>query len=166
MVFEALGYYERSISHEETGEVLRIRVRRFRSLGCEATVSCLPDFCQPYRIVCNRAIADYFAGKREQHRVAGWHDVLGSYRRRFACWLEGNVALRVMGPGLLATVGARFGRPPPPGGKGFAGEFWRQIIAACDGVASATRQLLGEFRVTLFGRYKCHQSRRASCGKL
>ena len=105
MAFEALGYYHRYISHEETGEVLRIRIRRFRSLGCEATVSCLPDFCQPYRIVCNAGIADYFAGDGKARRVIGWRDVLGSYRRRWACWIEGKVA--GMGPGLLARMGAR-----------------------------------------------------------
>jgi hypothetical protein len=162
MAFEALGYYDRYISHEETGEVLMIRIRRFRSLGCEVTVSCLPDFCQPYRIVCNAGIADYFAGDHKQRRVIGWHDVLGSYRRRWACWIKGKVA--GMGPGLLAMMGARFGRPPPPG-KGLPGELWRQLMAACGGVDSATRQLLREFGVTLFGRYKCHQSRCASHGK-
>ena len=96
---------------------------------------CLPDFCQPYRIVCNAGIADYFEGRREERRVGRWLDVLGNYRRRWARWLEGKVP--GMGPGLVATVGSRFGRPPPPG-PGFAGKFWRQLVRACGGIASAT----------------------------
>lgn len=163
MGFEALGYYERSISHEETGEVLRIRIRRFRSLGCAVTISCLPDFCYPYRIVCSRGVEDYFQGERKEGRVRVWLDVLASYRRRFSKWMRGAVA--GMGQGLLATVGARFGRPPPPG-EDRPGQFWRQIVMACGGSGSATRRLLREFEITLFGRYRCHNSKRGSSGKI
>ena len=162
--FEALGYYDRSVSHEATGEVLRIKIRRFLCLGCGVTISCLPWFCQPYRIVCNAAICAYFAGEREERQVARWLDVLASYRRRFASWVRGNV--RGMSPGLLATIGARFGRPPPlRQGEAFPIKLWHQLMKACGGVCSATRQLVREFRITLFGRYCCHQRVHRANGK-
>jgi len=159
--FEALGYYERTISHEETGAPLRIKVRRFDSLGCEVTISCLPEFCQPYRIVCNAAITGYFRGHREHRRTARWLEVLATYRRRFEHWMKGKVP--GMGAGLLATVGARFGRPPPPEEPPV--KFWRQVLEACGGLDSATRRLVREFRITLFGCYKCHQPRQVASGK-
>jgi len=52
--------------------------------------------------------------------------------------------------------GAFFDRSPP---EEQALIFWRRIMGACGGLASATGKLVGQLRVTLFGRYRCHQRR-------
>ena len=52
--------------------------------------------------------------------------------------------------------GALFGRSPPEE-KTLA--FWDRIMEACGGLAAATGKLVAELRITLFGRYRCHQRR-------
>ena len=49
-VLEALAYYQRYIS-TATAVVLLIWVRRFLCRHCRISVSCLPQFAQPYRPV-------------------------------------------------------------------------------------------------------------------
>src|SRR5688572_9321457 len=57
----ALGYYERWLSGLSARD-LRLLIRRFRCQGCGRTVSLLPDFAQPYRLVRNDAIESHFGG--------------------------------------------------------------------------------------------------------
>jgi hypothetical protein len=52
--------------------------------------------------------------------------------------------------------GALFGRSPPEEKPLI---FWRRIMGACGGLAAATGKLVGQLRITLFGRYRCHQRR-------
>jgi len=59
--FSALGYYSRNVTNMERG-VLRILVRRFRCVVCRRTVSILPSFAQPYRLVLNATIAERSEG--------------------------------------------------------------------------------------------------------
>jgi len=57
---------------------------------------------------------------------------------------------------LRLECGALFGRAPP---QEEPLSFWRRISGACGGLAAATGKLLRQLRVTLFGRYRCHQRR-------
>jgi hypothetical protein len=49
---------------------------------CAVTVSCLPHFAQPYRVVCNATIEAFFEGSTERtevlqlcsHPAVGWRD--------------------------------------------------------------------------------------------
>jgi hypothetical protein len=107
------------------------------------TVSCLPQFAQPYRMVCNLTIERFFEGSNRID-VRSWRELLGAYRRRYQRWFRR----------LRTECGALFGRSPPQENPE---SFWRRITRACGGVAAATGKLVGELRVTLFGRYRCHQ---------
>ena len=110
------------------------------------TVSCLPRFAQPYRIVCNATIEAFFEGRTDRSDVRGWGELLGRYRRAYQQWFGT----------LRMECGALFGRSPPEEKPLI---FWGRIMRTCGGLASATGKLVGQFRVTLFGRYRCHQRR-------
>lgn len=110
------------------------------------TVSCLPHFAQPYRVVCNETIEAFFAGEQKSREVRCWGELVGRYRRAYQRWYRT----------LRLECGALFGRSPPEENPE---SFWHRIMGACGGVDSATGKLVSQLRVTLFGRYRCHQRR-------
>jgi hypothetical protein len=110
------------------------------------TVSCLPRFAQPYRVVNNATIQAFFEGRTARCDVLGWSELLGRYRRVYQQWF-----------GILRMeCGALFGRSPPEE-KPLV--FWGRIMGTCGGLAAATGKLVAQLRITLFGRYRCHQRR-------
>ena len=113
---------------------------------CAVTVSCLPRFAQPYRVVCNATIEAFFEGSTARSDVRGWSELLGRYRRAYQQWFGT----------LRMECGALFGRSPPEEKPLI---FWGRIMRACGGLASATGKLVGQLKITLFGRYRCHQRR-------
>jgi hypothetical protein len=143
--FEALGYYDRYIT-TATALVLLMWVRRFLCRHCGVSVSCLPDFAQPYRLVNTPTIATGFNGQNGCPEVQRWRPLIGRYWRRF----ENHLPL------LLRQVGNAFGPAPlQPTARG----FWRQLLRHCGDLASATGQLVRQFHACLFGTYRCHQRR-------
>jgi hypothetical protein len=138
---EALGYYWRYISH--LLEYLRIRIRRFVCLRCRVSISCLPDFAQPYRVVNIQTVEAGFNGGNARPEVH-WGSLIAVYWKKFTAFLQG----------LLRTVGNAFGPCPV---QVQAEDFWRLILKECSSLAAATEQLVRRFRVCLFGRYRCHQ---------
>ena len=111
------------------------------------TVSCLPHFAQPYRIVSNSTIEAFFESSGiDRVDVQRWEQLLGRYRQAYHRWCRT----------LRMECGALFGRSPPEEKPLI---FWRRIMEACGGLASATGKLVGQLRITLFGRYRCHQRR-------
>lgn len=141
---EALAYYWRYIT-TATALVLRIWVRRFQCRGCEITVSCLPKFAQPYRVVNTSTVADGFNGKATD-QTARWKGLIECYWDRF----ESHLSL------LLRQVGNAFGPLPlQPTSR----EFWQQLMASCGDLGTATQKLIDQFHTCLFGHYRCHQRR-------
>ena len=139
----ALGYYSRFVTAMLTAAVLEIWVRRFWCRECDITVSCLPDFAQPYRVVNNQTIEDGFQENNQPH-VQRWAGLVRGYWRRLERhWRH-----------LRARVGAFFGRLAP---DATARQFWESLLGACGSLATATRQLVDDFRETLFATYQCHQ---------
>ena len=67
------------------------------------TVSCLPRFAQPYRLICNATIEAFFEGRSARNDVRAWSELLGRYRRAYQRWFET----------LRMECGALFGRSPP-----------------------------------------------------
>ena len=67
------------------------------------TVSCLPHFAQPYRVIANATIEAFFDGRTHQPDVHRWEQLLGSYRRTYHGWFRS----------LRRECGAWFGRAPP-----------------------------------------------------
>lgn len=142
---EALAYYGRYIT-TAAALVLMIWVRRFFCRLCRVSVSCLPGFAQPYRLVNTPTVAAGFNGEEARPDVRRWSLLIDSYWRRF----ETHLAV------LLRQVGNAFGPVPlRPAAKG----FWRQVLQRCGNLANATQQLIHRFQTCLFGTYRCHQRR-------
>ena len=137
-----LGYYLRGCTDSE-GKVREISVARFRCSDCRVTVSLLPDFVHPYRMVNNTTTQKFFNGDTTSTDVQRNRDTLRRYWRRFA-----DIARY-----LRQVVGCSLGRAPP---KEPAAGLWRRILAKYGTLANATRYLVSEFKTTCFGTYACH----------
>ena len=144
---EALGYYPRYTTDAQ-GRAIEILVRRFQCGSCAITVSCLPDFAQPYRILNSATVEAYFRGQCERHDVLRNEELLRRYWRRFVSFSAT----------LPQVLGGGFGRAPP-GEEAEA--LWRRLLAACKTLAGCTCRLVRDFRTTCFGIYRCHQPRLA-----
>ena len=139
---EAHGYYHRDTTDDE-GAILGIWVRRFRCRHCRRTVSCLPRFAQPYRVVNSDTIDAYFCGRRTGPGIARNETRLQRYLQRFMEW-----AVR-----LRDIIGPAFGPAPPTDPIA----LWLRLRSAGRGLAQCTVGLVRDFGVTLFGTYLCHQ---------
>jgi hypothetical protein len=151
---EALGYYSRFVT-QAIATVLTIWVRRFRCRRCRRSVSCLPAFAQPYRVVNNATIEAAFNGEHTRPDVQRWWILLLTYWRRF----EAQV------PELVRRVGQALGSLPV---RASARNFWTGCVQESGGLARTTRELIARFRTCLFGTYRCHQPQqqmRTSRGK-
>jgi len=137
-----LGYYQRGCTDSE-GKVRDLTVSRFECEHCGLTVSCLPDFAQPYRLINNPTIQKFFNGDRESRDVKRNGDNLRRYWQRFVA-MAGRLGQR---------IGCSLGRGPP---KEPAAGLWQRILAKYRTLANATRHLVSEFKTTCFGKYDCH----------
>jgi hypothetical protein len=141
--FEALGYSSRFVT-QAIATVLMIWVRRFVCRHCRISVSCLPQFAQPYRVVNTPTIEAAFNGQESRVEVQRWERVLRSYWRSFEAHL----------PQLVRCVGQAFGALPL---KVTAREFWARCVQGGQGLARTTQELIARFGTCLFGTYRCHQ---------
>ena len=137
-----LGYYQRGCTDSE-GKIREISIHRFVCRNRGLTVSCLPDFAQPYRMINNATTQKFFNGDRESCDVQRNCDNLRRYSQRFA-----DMAGR-----LRQLIGCALGRAPP---KEPAAGLWQRILAKYRTLANATRNLVSEFKITCFGKYGCH----------
>ena len=140
----ALGYYRRYTT-DALGKAVAILVRRFRCRSCRVTVSCLPHFAQPYRLVNHTTLEAFVKGRHRQRDVQARWDLLQRYLARFIEWQ----------PQLLKIIGHRFGRAPP---KEEATAFWRRAVATCGSTSQLTVLLVEEYGTTCFSTYRCHQT--------
>lgn len=142
------GVYGRWISW--LSQTLRIFIARFFCTGCGRTISYLPQFALSYRLLNTATVQDFLEGEEQRPEVQSWRTLLQSYQR----------ALQRFAPELIRTVGSGLGLPPPERGAQ-AWPIWPWLKGACGSLKSAARQLVSEFKITLFARYQCHQ---AQCG--
>jgi hypothetical protein len=138
---KALGYYSRNVTSPKRG-VLRILVRRFRCCECGKTVSVLPSFVQPYRLVLNVTISEFFGGALNTNALS-WLPLLKQYWNRFSDWR----------PRIDRIIRSLVSRSPP---HSDAAGWWKVIAATLGDLETITTVLVGRFGVTLFGRYRCH----------
>lgn len=138
------AFYERWTTDRD-GKEIRIVVARYLCLTSGRTVSLLPEFAQPYRIVANNTIQAYFAGQFKSIMVQRWLTLLRRYRRRWEAWHKQ----------LGKIIGSYFGRAPP--GES-ASALWKRALASCGTLTDLTKLLVKSFQVTCFGRYRCHAS--------
>lgn len=138
--FEALGYYTRFLTLEN--RIVPIKIRRFRCNECGRTASILPSFAQPYRLIENAVIDQYFETQTIPP-TSPWRIILRNYRKAFTRWL----------PGLRRVLSSKPERAPPfEAGH----EAWRALRKALGDLERITEFLVGEFQITVFGRYRCH----------
>ena len=142
-VLTHLGYYKRGCTGS-SGKIREIHVKRFKCPPCKISVSCLPDFALPYRLISSPTTQKYFDGNQTSEDVQRNRDNLRRYWRRFLNWAKR----------LQAIIGTAFGRAPP---KEPAAGLWRRILARHDSLARATQMLVQVYRVTCLGQYRCHQ---------
>jgi hypothetical protein len=140
---EALGYYSRFIT-QSIAAVLLIWIRRFLCRHCCVSVSCLPQFAQPYRLVNTQTVEAGFNEPSARPHVQRWVHLIQAYGKRFGQHL----------PALLQRVGHAFGPLPL---KAAAQDFWLRLQQSCGSLAAATQELVHRFRTCLFGTYRCHQ---------
>lgn len=140
---QALGYYERGVVSQGHPAYVRFLVRRFRCVNCRRTVSVLPAFSQPYRLIGSRIIGHYFRGGSSVVPPQ-WTFLLTRYWKRFADWL----------PILVPKVRRGFKFPMGMDTPLYA---WRLIEKGLGNIGMATLRLTRRCRVTLFGAYLCHQ---------
>lgn len=142
-LLELPGVYERYVSNGSTSQL--IAVLRYRCEQTGATVSLLPDFAQPYRLLASELIEDYFF-ERSNRFLECWLDLLKSYRKRFEGWYER----------LCSIVGFSLGRAPPELGSS-AAEYFKWLVGACgNSLKKTTRTLTKRLKVSTFGHYQCH----------
>ncbi len=142
-MLELPGVYERYVSNGSTA--LLITVLRYRCGQTGATVSLLPDFAQPYRLLASELIEDYFF-ERANRFADAWLELLKSYRKGFEAWYKK----------LSAIVGFSLGRAPP-GLDSDAAEYFKWLVGACGHcLERVTRTLTKRLKVSTFGRYQCH----------
>lgn len=140
----ALGYYERNLSRLVHG-VICILIRRFCCRhGCGKTVSILPNFAQPYRVVQNQTIERFLGGAPYDASVMRWMGVLVRYRGRFVRWL----------PEIMRVTGIDLKRAPPRDDNAL--ERWQRLVADYGDFGGATLVFVSIFQITFFGRYQCH----------
>jgi hypothetical protein len=137
------AYYERG-GTDTIGTLITFWVRRFICQHCGITVSLLPFFAQPYRLVNHMTLEAFLEQRYGRRDVQRWWELLKRYQRRFVAWR----------PELIKIIGHRFGRASP---KEDATAFWRRAVARCGSAAELTMCLLNEFRTTCLGTYRCHQ---------
>lgn len=140
---KALGYYFRGIT-QSVAQVLRIGIRRFRCGQCRISVSYLPQFAQPYRLVNTQSVEAAFQGQNSSAQVQRWMHLILAYWQCFQRHL----------PVLIARVGNFFGTIAL---KASAKDFWNDLITGCGSLAKATQTLVNQFHTCLFGQYQCHQ---------
>jgi len=136
------GVYERGLTGRR-GQLLRILVVRFFCWMCRRTVSYLPDFTLPYRLVGTATLEAFLEGEHGALEVQRWMDLLGSYRRRMLSFC----------PRLVFVVGCGLGRAPPARAQA----LWPWLKKACGSLRSAARRLVTQFKISLLGCYQCHQ---------
>ena len=142
-MLELPGVYERYVSNGSTSQL--IAVLRYRCGQTGATVSLLPDFAQPYRLLASELIEDYFLGRANRF-LDSWFELLKSYRKGFEAWYKK----------LSAIVGFSLGRAPP-GIDSNAAEYFKWLVGACGNcLKKVTRTLTKRLKVSTFGRYQCH----------
>lgn len=103
----------------------------------------LPAFAQPYRFVQNGTIEKFAAGKQDEE-VRSWKVLLRRYWARFIIWL----------PELRRVLSDGKNRGPPDNRPV---EWWKFLVSQHGNFATATMAAVSTFRITFFGRYRCHQ---------
>jgi hypothetical protein len=146
---QALGYYVRNLTALASARVLRLWVRRFRCRCCTKTVSLLPSFAQPYRLIQNETIHRFVIGEIWQIDVVHWTALLVRYGRQFKRRI----------PEMRRVLSGAFQRAPPSARPDL---WWRALIRLWGDIANTTAALVEKFQITLFGRYRCHRRNPAS----
>ena len=104
-------------STESTGKALRFLVRRFLCTFCGITVSCLPCFAQPYRLVNHTTLEAFLKGQNGRRDVQAQAGAADSA----TCGVLPSGGPACCGSSAIASAAPRRKKKPPPSGE----ERWR-----------------------------------------
>lgn len=135
------GTYQRYTTSSGPGTP-KISIRRFCCPACRRTVSLLPSFAQPYRLVLNDTIDAWASGERSRADVRRWTMRIKHYWNQYRRWLP---IFRLKVSGFLS---ARRHHTPEA--------VWNEVLRRTGSLAAATAHLTERYQVTMFGEYKCH----------
>ena len=142
------GSYERFLVNE--GKPWTIEVARFICPQCRHTVSLLPSFVLPYRLLPVSMVEAWFLGERQHIGTAQYESLLKGYHRHWA---------RVRAGQLHRVLGNALGRIEPEHAN-------VQLLEAMTGhwqnLEGANVGLLKDFGESLLGRYRIHDWARVS----
>jgi hypothetical protein len=139
---KAAAYYKRYISGRGA-RLLLIYIRRFRCRSCRKTISLLPSFAQPYRLIQNRTLG-FYVNNTHQTETSRWKSLLRPYWRRYCRWSKH----------LIIALSGAWGRSPPTNSP--IG-LWRWLETFYGGFEKASNRLIIDLKITFFGKYRCHQ---------
>jgi hypothetical protein len=135
----------------ELGVYLLILIARFLCPLCGRTMSCLPSFAQPYRMMGTATVEAFLQKRMDEPGIAQHWDLLHSYGQR---WEQRS-------PEIEAVTGLFFGplsdEPPPKRLLGALLSKWGDL-------QRASVQLLELFGETPLGRYRIHDWARVARG--
>lgn len=145
------GFYERGVV--ELGVLLLILVARFLCPGCHRTVSCLPSFALPYRMIVAETVEAFFQQRYAEAGIARHRDLLEVYRQR---WNE-------RAPEIERISGGYFGplndQPSPK-------RLLESMLGQWGKLRRASQELLDRFGESLLGVYRIHDWARAPRGSV
>lgn len=133
------GSYERWVVWAIAAVAKKIKVSRYRCLGCEGTMSVLPYGILAYRLLSLMVLSQSLYDQEEQR----WRDLLRVYRRRWEKWYAK----------LWRGIGNVFGRLSR---EAYGG--WEQLREL--DLAGVNPELVDQTGLSLFGRYRIHAAAR------
>lgn len=147
------GSYPRDVI--ELGRLYAVRVPRFLCPACRRTVSLLPSFAQPYRLLGTALIEAFLTNRFDQPGIDSRWDLLQANRRR---WMQRA--------GQIETVTGAFFEPLVDESVGAPERLLRSMLARWVDLQRAGVHLLEGFGEALLGRYRIHDWARVARGSV
>lgn len=145
------GFYERGVV--ELGVLVSISVARFLCSACQRTVSCLPSFALPYRLIVAETVEAFFEERYGEAGIDRYWDLLVVYRER---WEE-------RAPEIERISGGYFG---PLNDQGSSKRLLKAMLGKWNRLRRASQELLHRFGESLLGFYPIHDWARKPRGSV
>jgi len=144
----AHDYYPRGLVISGKKDVLVITIRRFHchKPGCGITVTILPAFAQPYRLIHNGIIERFLISAIIPTSVQRWEYLFHRYESEF---------MRLQ-PTIQQALGITSRSLPR---QVTSAQWLKQLSRKFGNLGGATVALVAQVGLTPFGCYKCHRPR-------
>ena len=147
------GWYLRNVV--ELGRLYEIRVPRFLCPPCHRTISLLPSFAQPYRLLGTVMTEAFLTHRFDAPGTDSYRDLLLAYRRR---WEQ-------RAP-VIETITGAFFAPVVDESVTAAQRLLKSMLSQWGDLSAASVGLLEDFGEALLGRYRIHDWARVARGSV